>query len=273
MDIMTILGILLAFGGIIGGFSEEGGKLAGLWSASAAPVIILGTIGAVIISFPPSELKLVGPMFKVLFSNKKLDEVETINTMVRFSETARKEGLLALENEIEAIKNPLIEKGLKLIIDGTESQTTKDILSWDLYLQNEVYVRGAKIFGAAGGYSPTMGIIGTVMGLISVLGMGLSDPAQLTMKIGMAFIATLYGVGLANLLWLPFENKIKAKAAREKLINELIIEGVLSIQAGDHPDTVRDKMSLAYFEKASGKKKKPAPKAEEDEDIERPTRG
>jgi chemotaxis protein MotA len=266
MDITTILGILIAFGGIIGGFMGDSGNIAGLWSSAAAPIILGGTIGAVIISFPTSDLKLTGSMFKTIFSNKKLDEVQTINTMVRFSEIARKEGLLALENETESIKNPLIEKGLKLIIDGTESQTTKDILSWDLYLQNEVYVRGAKIFGAAGGYSPTMGILGTVMGLISVLGEGLNDPAALAKKIALAFIATLYGVGLANLLWLPFESKIKVKAARQKLINELIIEGVLSIQAGDHPDTVRDKMSLAYFEKASGRKKKPEPKREEGEE-------
>jgi chemotaxis protein MotA len=273
MDIMTVIGILFAFGGIIGGFLAEGGQISGLWSQTAAPIILCGTIGAVMVSFPMSELKLIGAMFRVIFSNKKLDEVQTINTMVRFSETARKEGLLALENEMTAIKNPLIEKGLKLIIDGTESQTTKDILSWDLYLQNEVYVRGSKIFGSAGGFSPTMGIIGTVMGLVSVLGKGIEDPTELTKDIGTAFIATLYGVGLANLLWLPFENKIKTKAARERLINELIIEGVLSIQAGDHPDTVRDKMSLAYFEKASGKRKKSASGAEEGEDNERPSRG
>lgn len=266
MDIMTLLGLLIAFGGIIGGFASEGGSLIGLWSQTAAPIILCGTIGAVCVSFPVKELKLVGPMLKMIFSNKKLDEVKTINTMVRFSEIARKEGLLALENEIESTKNPLIEKGLKLIIDGTESQTTKDILSWDLFLQNDVYMRGSKIFGSAGGYSPTMGIIGTVMGLISVLGKGTDDPGKLTHDISTAFIATLYGVGLANLLWLPFESKIKVKAAREKLINELIIEGVLSIQAGDHPDTVRDKMSLAYFEKTTGKSGRPASRQREGED-------
>jgi chemotaxis protein MotA len=260
MDLATIIGIIIAFGGILVGFTGEGGTISGLWSPTAAPIVLGGTLGAVIISFPLRELKLVGSMFKVIFTNKKLDEVKTINTMVRYSEISRKEGLLALENEFQSIKNALIEKGLKLIIDGTESQTTKDILSWDLFLQSEVYIRGSKIFGAAGGFSPTMGIIGTVMGLITVLAGGLNDPAELAKGIAAAFIATLYGVALANLLWLPFENKIKIKSAREKLINELIIEGVLSIQAGDHPDTVRDKMSLAYFEKASGKKKPAAVK-------------
>lgn len=270
MDITTIMGLVIAFGGIIGGFMADGGQLSGLWSKTAAPIILGGTIGAVCVSFPIKELKMVGQMFKTVFSNKKLNEVDTINMMVRFSEIARKEGLLALENEIESIKNPLIEKGLKLIIDGTESQTTKDILSWDLFLQNDVYVRGAKIFGAAGGFSPTMGIIGTVMGLIMVLAGGLDNPADLAKGIASAFIATLYGVALANLVWLPFENKVKTKAGREKLINELIIEGVLSIQAGDHPDTVRDKMSLAYFEKLAGKKKPQAAKAQAGEENERP---
>lgn len=259
MDITTIIGVVVALAGIIGGYVMEssGGFMAalkGLWSPTAAPIILGGTIGAVIVSFPLNELKLIGPMFKTIFFNKKLNEVQTIQTMVRFSEIARREGLLALENEIAKVNNPLIEKGLKLIIDGTESQTTKDILSWDMHLQNDVYARGAKLFAAAGGYSPTMGIIGTVMGLISVLAGGLDDPEHLAKAIALAFIATLYGVSLANLLWLPFENKIKVKAARERLINELVIEGVLSIQAGDHPDTVRDKMNLAYFQKATGKK-------------------
>ena len=269
MDITTIIGIIIAFGGIIGGYlGESGGNigaLKGLWSATAAPIILGGTIGAIAVSFPLNELKLFVPMLKMILFNKKLNEVQTINTMVRFSEIARKEGLLALENEISGIKNPLIEKGLKLIIDGTESQTTKDILSWDMHLQNDTNMRGAKIFAAGGGFSPTMGIIGTVMGLINVLAGNMEDPEHLAHGIAAAFIATLYGVALANLLWLPFENKIKVKASRERLINEIIIEGVLSIQAGDHPDTVRDKMSLAYFEKASGKKAAPKKGKAEDE--------
>ncbi len=253
MDITSLLGILIAFGGVIGGYLWEGGDIGGIYSPTSIPIILGGTIGAVILFFPMQDLKLLGRMFKVIFTNQKLDEVGTINTMVRFSEIARREGLLALENEMTSIKNPFIEKGVRLIIDGTESETTKDILSWDMYLQNDVYARGAKVFGAAGGFSPTMGIIGTVMGLITVLGGGLDDPSELAHSISLAFIATLYGVGLANLLWLPFEGKIKTKATKEKLVNELIIEGILSIQAGDHPDTVREKMNLAYFEKAAGK--------------------
>ncbi len=268
MDITTILGILIALGGVVGGYIMEskGGiaeALVGLWSATAAPIILGGTAGAVLVSFPINEVKLIGSMFKMVLFNKKINELQTIQEMVRYSEIARKEGLLALENEASQNKNPLIAKGLKLIIDGTESKTTKDILLWDMHLQNDVYVRGSKLFAAAGGYSPTMGIIGTVMGLITVLAGNLEDPAELAKGIATAFIATLYGVSLANLLWLPFENKIKVKAARERLINELIVEGVLSIQAGDHPDSVRDKMNLAYFEKTSGKKQPAAPKAAE----------
>jgi chemotaxis protein MotA len=262
MDITTLIGLLVAFGGVIGGYLLEGGQLAGLFSKTALPIILGGTVGAVLITFPLNELKLIPQMFKLIFTNKKLDEVSVINQIVHFSEMARKEGLLALENELKTIKIPLMEKGIRLIIDGTESQSTKDIMSWDLYLVNDVYSRGSKIFAAAGGYSPTMGIIGTVMGLISVLAEGLNKPDELAGKIALAFIATLYGVGLANLLWLPFEGKIKSKAGRERLINELIIEGVLSIQAGEHPNTVREKMNQSYFEKANGKKKG-SPKAAE----------
>ncbi len=254
MDITSILGLLFAFGGIVVGFILEGGELKGLWQNTAAMIVLGGTVGAVFISFPLKELKLLPQMFKHVFTNQKIDELKVISQIVHFSELARREGLLALENELSSIKSPLMEKGVRLIIDGTESHSTKDIMSWDMYLVNDVYTRGGKIFAAAGGYSPTMGIIGTVMGLISVLAADQSDPAHLTHSISTAFIATLYGVGLANLLWLPFEGKIKAKAARERLVNELIIEGVLSIQAGDHPNTVREKLNQSYFEKAAGKK-------------------
>ena len=267
MDITSLLGLLIAFGGILGGYMADGGGLSHLVSKTALPIILGGTIGATMISLPLQDLKLIGRMFKVIFGSQKLDEVGTINTMVRFSEIARREGLLALENEMENVKNPFIEKGIRLIVDGTESETTKDILSWDMYLQNDVYLRGSKIFGAAGGYSPTMGIIGTVMGLITVLGGGLDDPSRLAEAIAVAFIATFYGVGLANTLWLPFESKIKTKALKEKMVNELIIEGILSIQAGDHPDTVREKMNLAYFEKAAGRRKAPAQAAQAGEDA------
>lgn len=254
MDITSLLGLLFAFGGIIAGYLGEGGELKGLWQPTAALIVFGGSIGTLFLSFPLKELKLLPKMLGIVFGNQKIDELSVINQLVRFSELARREGLLALENELPNIKTSLMEKGIRLIIDGTESHSTKDIMSWDMYLVNDVYSRGAKLFGAAGGFAPTMGIIGTVMGLITVLGGDMSNPAELTHGIATAFIATLYGVGLANLVWLPFEGKVKTKAARERLINELIIEGVLSIQAGDHPNTVREKLNQSYFEKTSGKK-------------------
>lgn len=254
MDITSLFGLLVAFGCILAGFMLDKGVLTALIQVPGLLIVVGGTIGAVCVSSPLKELKLLPQMFKLVFTNQKIDELNVINQIVHFSELARREGLLALENELPSIKSPLMEKGIRLIIDGTESHSTKDIMSWDMYLVNDVYIRGSKIFGAAGGFSPTMGIIGTVMGLISVLGGDMSDPSELTHGISTAFIATLYGVSLANLVWLPFEAKVKAKAGRERLINELIIEGVLSIQAGDHPNTVREKLNQAYFEKTSGKK-------------------
>jgi chemotaxis protein MotA len=257
MDITSLLGLLIAFGCILAGYTMDNGQMAKLVQIPGLLIVLGGSIGAVCVSFPLKELKLLPQMFKNVFANQKINELDTINQIVHFSELARREGLLALEGELPNIKSPLMEKGIRLIIDGTESHSTKDIMSWDMYLVNDVYSRGAKIFAAAGGFSPTMGIIGTVMGLISVLGGDMSNPEELTKGIASAFIATLYGVSLANLVWLPFEAKVKAKAARERLINELVIEGVLSIQAGDHPNTVREKLNQSYFEKTAGKKGAP----------------
>ncbi len=247
MDVMTLLGLLVAFGGIIGGFLGEGGRISGLISETAAPIILGGTVGAVLISFPLQELKAVPAMLKMVFTNQKLDEEGVIHQICDLSELARREGLIALEARIEALSLPLLKKGIRLIVDGIESSSVRSILEGELYLQNDTLMRGAKIFGAAGGYAPTMGIIGTVMGLISVLGGGLSNPDELAQKISLAFIATLYGIGLANLLFLPFEGKIKVKAARRMLLGEVIIEGVLAIQAGDHPSTVEEKLHLTYY--------------------------
>ena len=142
MDIATIIGLLFAFGGIIGGYTLEGGTLTALISKTAIPIILGGTIGAVCINLPMSALKLLPRMLGMVFANKKASELDVISQIVRFSELARREGLLALETELGKIKYPLMQKGIRLIVDGTESHSTKDILSWDLYLSNDVYTRG-----------------------------------------------------------------------------------------------------------------------------------
>lgn len=256
MDIFMIVGILGALAGIIGGcimqsHTDAWSALQGLWSPAALLIILSGTAGALLVSFPIHDLKLIGPLLRAAFQISKPDEVHTIRLLVRFSEIARKEGLLALESEISQTENQMIEKGLTLIFEGKDSRTTRRILSWDMQMQHDDEMRGAELFAAAGRYSIAMGIVGTVTGLLLALPGNLENMAELASGITAALAATLYGLGLAFLLWIPLKNRIKSRSARDHLINKLVIEGLLSIQDGDAPDVVRDKMNLAHFEKAS----------------------
>ena len=254
MDLSSIIGLVLGFAALIGGYMLEGGSLSALVH-NASPFIIIfgGTIGAVLLSFPLSDLSNIPNLLKIVFTQKNYNEVDIINQMADLSEKARKDGLLSLEQDAQTIDNDFIKKGLSLVVDGIETEVIKDILEREAYLHENTYETGAKIFEAAGGYSPTMGVAGTVLGMISILA-DMSNPEELGPKISTAFIATLLGVGFANLAYLPMAGKIKAKAAREKMISDLIIEGLLSIQAGENPRIIKEKLNLALLEKMSGKK-------------------
>jgi len=251
MDITSIFGLAFAFLCIIGAFLGEGGSLAGLLSLTAAPIIIGGTIGTVCVSLPFEDLKIFPKMLKLIFTNKKQDIPGIIDEIVDYAQTARKEGLLALENSAKDASYPLMAKGLGLVVDGVDHSAIKEILEFQLLLEEMEYQKGSRIFQLAGGFSPTMGIIGTVLGLISVLSGGLSDPDELAGKISLAFICTLYGIAFANILWIPFETKIKVKAAKDRFAKELIIEGILSIHAGENPSIIRDKLCYSWFKKDS----------------------
>jgi len=254
MDITTILGILLGFASILVGYVLEGGSMAALVH-QASPFIIIfgGTFGAVILAYTKADLKLLPSLLKTTFGNKVIDEIAIINQLSDLSEKARKEGLLSLEQDTQTIENPLIRKGLSLVVDGIETQAIKDILMRESELHEEVYETGAKMFEFAGGVAPTMGVCGTVLGMISILG-DMSDPNELGPKIATAFIATLLGVGFANLFFIPMATKIKSKAAKEKMVSDIIIEGLLSIQAGENPRLIKEKLNLALLEEMHGKK-------------------
>lgn len=254
MDITTILGILLGFAAILIGYVLEGGSLAALIH-QASPFIIIfgGTFGAVILAFNQSDLKLLPGLLKITFGNQSIDEIAIINQLSDLSEKARKEGLLSLEQDTQTIENPLIKKGLSLVVDGIETQAIKDILIRESELREEVFETGAKMFEFAGGVAPTMGVCGTVLGMISILG-DMSDPNELGPKIATAFIATLLGVGFANLFFIPMANKIKVKAGKERMVSDIIIEGLLSIQAGENPRLIKEKLNLALLEQMHGKK-------------------
>lgn len=241
MDLATLIGLLIGLGGLIGGFLLEGGHGSMLIVETAAIIVFGGTFGAVIISFTSDELRYVPSAIKNVFTQKQVDYMTSLNKLVEIADKARREGLLSLESQLEDIDNEFFARGLQLVIDGTDPELTRNMLEMEIeaFEQNEMI--GSDIFMVAGGYAPTMGIIGTVMGLIHVLS-SISDPDMIAGAIAVAFLATLYGVASANVLWLPFGNKLKIKAEKEVLLMELILEGILSIQAGENPRVIREKL-------------------------------
>jgi chemotaxis protein MotA len=262
MDITTIVGLIFGFGGVLGGFLEEGGTPSGLWGLGPFLIVFIGGIGATLLAFPLSEFKKMISSLGMIFTQKKYNEIDIINELADLSEKARKDGLLSLEQDAQTNKNDLIRKGLALVVDGIETEVIKDILARETELQEEIYESAAKIFESIGGTFPAMGVCGTVMGMLNIL-KDLSDPLALGPKIAGAFVATMYGIAFANLVWLPFANKIKVKASRETMINEIIIEGLLSIQAGENPRIIKEKLNLNLMEKLNGGKKNEAAAIEE----------
>lgn len=250
MDISVILAILAGFGLLIGGFILEGGVFEALFEYTAAVIVFGGTIGAVGLSFPASTLKRIPKILGVLVKPPKIDLLEILEFFKDVSYKTRKNGLLYLEGEISQRPDldPMIKKGLQMAVDGFEPEIIKSTLELEADIISERHHAGAAIFDAAGGYGPTMGIIGTVMGLVHVLG-DLDDPTTLGPKIAVAFIATLYGVAFANLVYLPIGSRLKAIDAVEVMKNEMIIEGILAIQEGKNPAVIVNKLS-SYLNKS-----------------------
>lgn len=252
MDIGAIIGSFFGLAMILTGYIIEDGQLGALIAPSPLFIVIGGTIGCTLLAFPLSELKKLPATFKTIYTQKKLNEVDIIVELANLSEKARKDGLLSLEQDAQSNENEMIRKGLALVVDGIETEVIKDILERESELRESIYESGAKILEAAGGFSPTMGVLGTVMGMIVIL-KDMSDPGELGAKISVAFIATMLGVGLANLIYLPMASRIKNKAEREKMVSDIIIEGLLSIQAGENPRIIKEKLNLTLLEKLNGK--------------------
>lgn len=243
MDFTTLIGLIIGFAALIIAFIFEGGSLGALLSVSAGLIVIGGTIGATVLSFTIGELKKVPALLRISFQNRDYDFIALINQIVQLADQARREGLLSLEQNLSEIQDPFLKMGVQLVIDGVEGTLLRDLLETEIYCMGERHRNGIAIFEAAGGYSPTMGIIGTVMGLVNVLG-HMNDPSSLGPAIAMAFIATLYGVGLANLVWLPIAAKLRSKHNRENLYRELSMEGILSLQAGENPAFIQEKLRV-----------------------------
>lgn len=242
LNAIIFVGLLLGFGGVVFGYLEDGGVLASLLKPSSASIVFGGTFGFALIAFPKEYLKQLGKSLKFVFFYPKKDYEALVQAMYQFSDTARKEGLLALESEAEKQTDPFIQKGLMSIVDGVEPEYLKKLLDGEIDAQCRDYERAASVFEGMGGAAPTMGVLGTVMGMVSILRDMGSDMGELGAKIATAFIATMYGVGSANLLWLPLGNHIKLLSEKEREYYELILDGFLLIQSGEYPARVREVM-------------------------------
>ncbi len=252
MDILSVGGLILAFSMFIAAFMMEGGTLEALLQPTSAMIVFGGTIGTIMVSFPMSEMKKLGKCMKIVFQNAPVDRLALIDRLATLADKARRSGILSLEEEIPKQDNRLIKKGLELIMSGLDKDLVYDTLSRQAEIDEKDLDSCAAIFEAAGGYSPTMGIIGTVMGMISVLGNISGDTSELGHSIAVAFVATLYGVCFANVVYLAFGKKIKTVMKNESAAAELVIEGILSIQAGENPKVMKDKLSYERIAELTG---------------------
>lgn len=242
MDITSIIGLLAGLAALIGGYLWEGGSLSGLLQLNAALIVFGGTFAAVMISFPASKLRTIPSALRMAFGNSPDNDLEKAEEIISMATIARRGGVLMIEKQAEEHPDPFTREGLLLIVDGTDPDQVRQIMELEMDAKELKHESYAKIFEAAGGYAPTMGIIGTVMGLISVLG-SLTDPSNLGASIAVAFTATLYGVASANLIFLPIASKIKSNSQSQLHSMEMLLIGILSLQNGDHPLLVRKKLS------------------------------
>jgi chemotaxis protein MotA len=245
MKANTIIGIVVAFIGLAVSATMEGTQIPSFINVPALLLIMAGTFGATFAGTTMAHMKNVAGLYKKAFTGEEYDRNLVVQQMVSFAERARREGLLALEDEISEIDDEFTRKGLQLVVDGTDPELVREILENEIDGMAARHALGAQPFEKAGGFAPTIGIIGTVMGLVHVL-QNLSSPDTLGPAISGAFIATLYGVASANIVFLPLANKLKLLSHEEEELRTLSLEGILAVQAGDNPRVVADKL-LAFI--------------------------
>ena len=241
MDLTTVIGLIVGFSVILLGITQAG-SLMSFFSLSSIMIVVGGTGSAVIINYPISELVGVIPVVKKTLFSKAQQVTETIATLVSFAERARREGILALERHMEEIEDEFLAKGIQLAVDGTEPELMRNILTTELDYLEKRHASGASIFATAGALAPAFGMIGTLIGLVLML-QTMSDPSTIGPKMAIALITTFYGALAANLVFIPLTGKLKRRSEEEVLVKEMMIEGILSIQSGDNPRIVEQKLT------------------------------
>ncbi len=234
MDKLSLAGLLLAVIAIVGGQYLEGGALSSLVQPTAFVIVVGGTFGAVMLQSPMSVFVQGMKMGRWVFSPPTVVAQGLINQITNWSQIARREGLLALETYIPALRDPFARKGLQLLVDGAEPERLREVLHVEIVTYESNMRLAARIWESAGGYSPTIGILGAVMGLIHVME-NLTDPSKLGEGIAVAFVATIYGVGAANLVFLPISKKLLGHVQRLVAVREMFVDGLVSIANGDNP--------------------------------------
>lgn len=245
LDISTIGGIVLAVGGIVAGLIMEGGRIQDVAQVTSGLIVLGGTLGAVMITTPFPVLMRAFKQVGAVFFGRGNDTADRIEEIIQYATIARRSGVVSLENQAMNASDPFLSKALSLAVDGIEIKRIRDIMELEIQVYEESAEAEARVFEAAGGYSPTIGIIGAVLGLIQVM-KNLANIDEVGRGIAVAFVATIYGVGLANLFFLPAANKLKARAQQQIQLRELMLEGVLSIAEGLNQKLIRIKLE-AYL--------------------------
>lgn len=248
MDKATLIGLALGLGAILGGQVLEGGGIGSITQPVAAIIVFGGTFGAVFLSFNFHEVIDAFKSLKQVIQEPDQDPYQIITQLTGFANKARKEGILSLEKEVRNVEEPFLKKALTMAVDGVEPNAMREAMETDLQYSDEHGKVNAKVFKAAGGYAPTIGILGAVLGLIQVME-NLADPSKLGSGIATAFVATVYGVGSANLLFLPIATKLEVRHRQKMIIRELMLEGIVSVSTGENPRLIEEKLTSFLSEK------------------------
>lgn len=244
MDILSIIGLIVAFGALIGGNMMDGGSLGSLVQLTAFVIVVGGTVGAVMLQTPSTIFLRALRMVQWIFKTPCNDPHEEIKRVLTWAHKVRREGLLDLEQIISQEQDPFTRKALSLLVDGNDPDYIRDTMELEISALEHKELQAARVFEGMGGYAPTLGIIGAVMGLIQVMH-NLADPSALGEGIATAFVATVYGVAFANLVFLPIANKLKGLVLQQAQMQEIQMEGIIGIALGQHPNVIKSRL-LGY---------------------------
>jgi chemotaxis protein MotA len=256
LDIASVAGLVVALGGIVGGLVLEGGRISDVAQITAAIIVLAGTLGAVMITSPMSALLDAAKGLKDVFIEEKIEPSAAIEEIIAYATKARKSSIVSLEDDLDGVGDDFLRKALSLAVDGVDLRQLREMMEMEIVQKEHHQERAAKVFESAGGYAPTIGIIGAVLGLIQVM-KHLENIDEVGRGIAVAFVATVYGVAASNLFFLPAANKLKSRAKQDSTARELLLEGVCSMVEGMNPKLIRVKLE-AFVEHPAKEHKKTA---------------